>query len=161
MTRHSRPPVQSAAIAAKRLPLNGRTSLPLVLLVLALAVLAAGCGAANDDSVAPQSADAAHEAWIAAVRAGDEDAALALTDPELPQREQFARDEVNRLQEYLTSPASPTGPLENVTVDPVRDGVGRSVWQFAAKRWCYRAELVSRDERWFVSGWGQTSVDCS
>lgn len=158
MTRHHRQPVQSAAISAERL--SWRVAPLFVLLVLVLAVLAAGCGVTNE-SAALQSADAAHEAWIAAVRAGDKDAALALTDPELPQREQFARDEVNRLQEYLTSPASPTGPLENVTVDPVRDGVGRSVWQFAAKRWCYRAELVSRGGGWFVSRWGQTSVDCS
>ena len=91
---------------------------------------------------------------------GDGDAALALVDPELPEREQFAREAVGRMREYLTSPASPTGALESVTVEPVTDGVGRSVWQFAQKRWCYRAELVSRAERWYVSRWGQTSVDC-
>ncbi|NTU85398.1 MAG: hypothetical protein HGA45_39605, partial [Chloroflexales bacterium] len=83
-----------------------------------------------------------------------------LADPELPQREQFAREAVSRMQDYLTSPASPTGALQDVTVEPVSDGVGRSVWQFAQKRWCYRAELVSRGERWYVSRWGQTSVDC-
>lgn len=159
MTRYHRQPAQSGAITAERRP--WRITPLLVLLVLALAILGAGCGAANDDSVGPQSADAVHQEWIEAVRQGHEDAALTLTDPELPQREQFARDAVNRMQEYVTSSASPTGPLENVGVEPVSEGVGRSVWQFAAKRWCYRAELVSRGERWFVSRWGQTSVDCS
>jgi hypothetical protein len=132
-----------------------------VLLVLALAVVAAGCGAAVDESVVqPQSVNDVHQAWVAAVRTGDADAALALTDLALPERETFAREAVNRMQDYLTSPASPTGALEDVTVEPVSDGVGRSVWQFAQKRWCYRAELVSRDGGWFVSRWGQTSVGC-
>jgi hypothetical protein len=133
----------------------------LALFLLALAVIAAGCGTASGGSASEaQSADAVHKRWVEAIRAGDADDALALTDPELPERETFAREAVNRMQEYLTSPASPTGALENVMVEPVRDRVGRSVWQFAHKRWCYRAELVSRDERWFVSRWGQTSVDC-
>lgn len=138
-------------------------------LLLALAVVAAGCGATSGASttsteapnVSPaQSADATHEAWIAAVRAGDTDAALALTDPELSQRDLFARDAVSRMQEYLTSSMSPTGALQDVTVEPVSDSVGRSVWQFAQKRWCYRAELVSRADRWYISRWGQTSVGC-
>jgi len=133
----------------------------IVLLVLALAVLVAGCGGRADEGTAPAPrADAIHSAWVAAVRVGNTDAALALTDPELPERAQFARDAVSRMQDYLTSPASPTGALQDVTVDPVRDGVGRSVWQFAAKHWCYRAELVRRDAQWYVSRWGQTSVDC-
>jgi len=158
MTRHSRQPVQSAASAVERL--HWHSTPRLVLLVLALAILTAGCGA-SDERAAPQSADAVHAAWIAAVREGDQDGALALTDPELPQREQFAREEVRRMQEYLTSPASPSGALQNVSVEPISDGVGRSVWQFANKRWCYRAELVSRGERWYVSRWGQTSVNCT
>jgi hypothetical protein len=116
--------------------------------------------ASGDDSIQLQSPDAVHAAWVAALRRGDEDAAMALTDPELPQREQFAREAISRMQDYLTNPASPTGALEAVTVKHVSDGVGRSAWQFAQKRWCYRAELVSRGEDWFVSRWGQTSVDC-
>jgi hypothetical protein len=108
----------------------------------------------------PQRPDAVHQAWIAAIREGDEDASLALVDPELPQRDQFAREAVGRMREYLTSPASPTGALEDVTVEPVANGVGRSVWQFAQKRWCYRTELIDRGGRWYVSRWGQTSVDC-
>lgn len=136
------------------------TNLPLALLVLALAVLAAGCGTANEGAT-PQNADAVHAAWIAAIRAGDADAAVALADPELPEPAQFAREAVSRMQDYATNPASPTGPLQDVSVEPVSDGVGRSVWQFAAKRWCYRAELVARGEGWYVSRWGQTSVDCS
>lgn len=159
MSRHHQPVRSTAAVVVQ--PRSLFTAPVLALLVLALAVLAAGCGATAGESVAPpQNADAVHEAWVAAVRRGDADAALALTDPELPQREQFAREAVNRMQDYLTSPASPTGALEDVTVEPVSDGVGRSVWQFAEKRWCYRAELVSRAERWFVSRWGQTSVEC-
>ena len=157
MTRPNRQPARSAALALHRAP----SLLPLLFLLLALAVLAAGCAAASDDSVAElRSPDAVHEAWVAAVREGNGDAALVLVDPELPEREPFAREAVGRMREYLTSPASPTGTLEGVTVEPVADGVGRSVWQFAQKRWCYRAELVSRGERWYVSRWGQTSVDC-
>jgi hypothetical protein len=137
------------------------TAFLLALLLLALVVTAAGCGATSDDTPQPLSADAAHEAWIFALREGDQDTALALTDPDLPERATFAREAVSRMREYLTSPASPTGALQNVAVEPVSDGVGRSVWQFANKRWCYRAELVSREGGWFVSRWGQTSVECS
>lgn len=158
MTRQHHQLTQTT-VASQRLA-RPATSL-LALLLLALAVLVAGCGAISNETAQPQSADAVHAAWIAAVREGDAEAAVTLTDPELSQREQFAREEVNRMQEYIASPASPTGALQDVLVDPVIDGVGRSVWQFANKRWCYRAELVSRAEHWYVSRWGQTSVDCS
>lgn len=158
MTRQNYQPIHTT-VASQRF-FRPATVL-LALLLFALVSVAAGCGATGDETAQPQSADAMHEAWIAAVREGDEDAALALIDPELPQREQFAREEVNRMQEYLTSPASPTGPLQNVSVEPVSDGVGRSVWQFANKRWCYRAELVNRGERFYISRWGQTSVNCA
>ncbi|NTU85695.1 MAG: hypothetical protein HGA45_41230 [Chloroflexales bacterium] len=131
------------------------------LLLLALLLIAPGCGnASRPGDSAPTSANAAHQAWVAALRAGGGDAALALVDPAMPEREPFAREAVARMREYLTSPASPTGALEGVTLEPVVDGVGRSVWQFAQKRWCYRAELVRRDAGWYVSRWGQTSVDC-
>jgi hypothetical protein len=157
MDRHTRP-VRSSIAATYP---TTRSLQLLALLLLALAVVAAGCGAASDEgTVAPPSADATHEAWVEAVREGNTDLALALTDPELPEREAFARDAVSRMRDYLTSPASPTGALEKVTVEPVSDVVGRSVWQFAQKRWCYRAELVSRNGRWYVSRWGQTSVAC-
>jgi hypothetical protein len=157
MTRPNRPTVR---IATVRAALPEARLLLLALLLLALAVLAAGCGASDSESAPPASAHDTHQAWIDAIRAGDVDAATDLTDPELPERAQFARDAVNRMQEYLRSPASPTGALERVSVDHRVDGVGRSVWQFAQKRWCYRAELVSRGERWYVSRWGQTSVNC-
>ena len=149
MTRPNRQPVRRVVLA-----------LP-VLLLLTLATLTAGCGAVTgDDHTELRSPDAVHQAWVVAIRAGDGDAALALVDPELPERDQFTREAVARMREYLTSLASPTGALEDVTVEPVSDGVGRSVWQFAQKRWCYRAELIDRGGRWYVSRWGQTSVDC-
>lgn len=157
MPRHIRQPARPAALALR----HSLTIVPVLFLLLALAVLAAGCAAASDDSSAElRSPDAVHQAWIGAIQAGDGDATLGLVDPELPEREQFAREAVSRMREYLTSPASPTGALEGVSVELVADGVGRSVWQFTQKRWCYRAELVSRGERWYVSRWGQTSVDC-
>lgn len=132
MSRHPQP-VRSTAAAAVQ-PRSLFTAPVLALLVLALAAVVAGCGVTTGNgSTQPQSADAVHEAWVAAVRGGDADAALALTDPELPQREEFAREAVNRMQDYLISPASPTGALEDVRVEPVSDGVGRSVWQFAQK----------------------------
>lgn len=139
----------------------GMLRLPLLsCLILALAALVAGCGATGPEQRAPASADAVHQAWVQAVRDGDLTAAERLADPTLPDPAAFARDAVARMQDYLTSAASPTGPLEDVTVEPVADGVGRSVWQFAAKRWCYRAELISREGSWFISRWGQTSVAC-
>lgn len=151
MSRSRYPTARSThAIVAAR-PHAWTTTPLLALLILALAVLAAGCGAAGGGADLPQSADAVHQAWVEALRAGDGDAALALVDPELPQREQFARDEVGRMRDYITSPASPTGALESVSVEQVSDGVGHSIWQFAQKRWCYRAELVSRGGRWFIS----------
>jgi hypothetical protein len=159
MPRHQQLlPSTSAAAAQQRIWFNAPL---LALLILALAVLAAGCGAGDSDGDRLHSADAVHETWVEALREGNSDAALAITDPELPQREQFARDEVSRMRDYITSPASPTGALESVSVEPVSNGVGRSVWQFAQKRWCYRADLVSRGEGWFISRWGQTSVDCT
>ncbi len=158
MPRHNYQPVRPAVIPLYP-SLYGVPLLALTL--LALAVLTAGCGTASgDDRSELRNSDAVHQAWITAIQEGDGDAALALVAPDLPEREQFAREAVNRMREYMTSPASPTGALEGVTVEPVADGMGRSVWQFAQKRWCYRAELVSRDERWYVSRWGQTSVDC-
>jgi hypothetical protein len=132
-----------------------------VLLLFALAVLTASCGVTEPEGGPPASADAVHAAWVQAVREGDTAVAERLADPTLPDPIAFARDAVARMQDYLTNPASPTGPLENVSVEPVADGAGRSVWQFAQKRWCYRAELVSREGRSFVSRWGQTSVSCS
>jgi hypothetical protein len=138
-----------------------KPALPVLLLLLALAALTAGCGAVTgDDRTELRSPEAVHQAWIAAIRQGNGDAALVLVDPDLPEREQFAREAVARMREYLTSPASPTGALEGVTVEPVSDGIGRSVWQFGQKRWCYRAELIDRGGSWYVSRWGQTSVDC-
>lgn len=157
MTRMLRPTDRTVAIpyaaGTLRLPL-------LALLILALASLVAGCGAADPEPSASASADAVHQAWVQAVRDGDLPAAERLADPTLPDPAAFARDAVTRMQDYLTTATSPTGPLEDVTVAPVADGVGRSVWQFAEKRWCYRAELMNREGSWFISRWGQTSVDC-
>lgn len=136
----------------------------LLVLLCSLISLGACGGSATSAEPAPpalSSADAVHEAWVQAVRDGDTDAAVALTDPQLSQRDLFARDAVNRMQEYMTSPRSPTGALQDIVVEPVSNNVGRSAWQFAQKRWCYRAELVSRDDRWYISRWGQTSVDCT
>lgn len=132
---------------------RGRTLARLAL--LALILFAPSCGAP-----APTTADTVHQAWIAAIRAGDAAAAQRLADPTLPDPAAFVQDAVSRMQDYLTSPASPTGALQDVTVESVVDGVGRSVWQFAHKRWCYRAELVSQNDRWYVSRWGQTSIAC-
>jgi hypothetical protein len=133
--------------------------LPIVTCVLLALVVLAGCSTTTDTEQ-PERPDAVHQAWITAIRAGNTDAALTLVDPDLPEQDQFAREAVARMREYLTSPASPTGALEGITVEPVSDSVGRSVWQFTQKRWCYRAELIDRGGRWYVSRWGQTSVDC-
>ncbi len=125
------------------------------LLLLALILFAPSCGAPSQ-----ATADTVHQAWIAAIRAGDAATAQRLADPTLPDPAAFAQDAVSRMRDYLTNPTSPTGALQDVTVEFVVDGVGRSVWQFANKRWCYRAELVSQNDRWYISRWGQTSVAC-
>ena len=160
MTRSHRSPVRSAAHTQRLIwPLTPLAAL----LLLALAVLAAGCGASAASlggSPAQDTADATHRAWIQAMRDGTADIAQALADPALPEPAAFAQDAVARMQDYLTNLASPTGALQQVMVEPVVDGTGRSVWQFAQKRWCYRAELVSRSQRWYVSRWGQTSSGC-
>jgi hypothetical protein len=158
MTRPIRPKYSAVAITR----VQGTPPMLLVALFLLIGTaLIAGCGASTTENAAPASAHATHEAWVTALRNGDEEAATGLADPSLPDPAAFARDAVTRMQDYITSSASPTGPLQDVTIEPVVDGVGRSVWQFSAKRWCYRAELVSRGDNWFVSRWGQTSVDCS
>jgi hypothetical protein len=141
----------------QRLYERGRWLAQLLILAALLALPACGGRSANSG---PGDADAAHQAWVAAVRGGNTDAAQTLADPQLPDPAAFAHDAVGRMQEYLTSPASPTGALQSVTLGSVSGDVGRSVWQFASKRWCYRAELVERAGRWYVSRWGQTSVDC-
>ena len=124
-----------------------------------------GCGGSVEPnqpgSATAATADDTHRAWVTAVREGNTDAALALVDPTMAERDTFARDAVARMQDYLTNAASPTGALQDVAIEPVSNGEGRSVWQFAQKRWCYRAELVSRDSSWYVSRWGQTSTNCS
>jgi hypothetical protein len=153
-------------VATRRL--NWQATPLVALLLLALAVLVTGCsgtpdssGALSDGVTQRPAADEVHQKWVFALRDGDADAALALVDPDLPERAQFAREAVTRMQDYMTNPASPTGALQGVTIEQVSDSVGRSIWEFSAKRWCYRAELVSRGERWYVSRWGQTSVGCS
>src|SRR5690606_9817739 len=139
MTRPNRQPARPAVLALRR----SHSVVPVLFLLLALAVLASGCGAATgDDRIELRSPDAVHQAWVGAIREGDGDAALALVDPAVPDRGHVDREAVGRRGECLTSPASPTGALEGGSVGPVADGVGRSVWQFAQKRWCYRAELV-------------------
>ncbi len=132
---------------------RGRTIAKLAL--LALILFAPSCGTPSQ-----ATADTVHQAWIAAIRAGDAAAAQRLADPTLPDPATFAQDAVHRMQDYLTNPTSPTGALQDVTVEAVVDGVGRSVWQFAHKRWCYRATLISSNDHWYVSRWGQTSVAC-
>lgn len=131
-------------------------------LALALAALAlAACGAQPSSSADPAgaaTADMVHQRWVEAVRDGDSAAAAALADPALPDPAAFARDAVDRMRDYRTSPASPTGPLQQVETRPVAGDEGLSVWRFAAKRWCYRTTLTSRGGRWTVSRWGQTSA---
>lgn len=158
MLHHPVQPVRPAAIAPLR---AWHTTALRVLLVLALSIVAAGCSATTGtDRAQTQSADSVHRAWVAAIRAGDHADTRDLVDPKHPDRAAFADDAVARMQDYLTNPASPTGALAEVMIEPVADGVGRSVWQFAQKRWCYRTELIHRGGRWYVSRWGQTSVDC-
>src|SRR5690349_22315770 len=112
----------------------------LVLWLLAAALV--GCCTAADITQTPE---AIHARWIAALRANDRTAALAVVSAELPQRELFVDQALHGIQDLMTSPRSPTGPLQGVDLSPPRDqGPAKraiSVWRFRSKTWCYQTGL--------------------
>ena len=72
MIRPNPQPARPTVLALRR----SHSVVPVLFLLLALAVLAAGCGAASgDDRTELRSPDAVHQAWVAAMQEGDGDAA--------------------------------------------------------------------------------------
>jgi hypothetical protein len=119
-------------------------------------IILAGCGASTNVVETPE---AIHVRWLAAVRANDRAAALALISAEMAERELFADQTLQTMQDLMTSPSSPTGALIVIETRPPTDhGQGKriiSVWRFANKTWCYATDLTASDRGWRVAQWGQ------
>jgi hypothetical protein len=121
-----------------------------------LAFALVSCGGTADITQTPE---AVHARWIAALRANDRRAALAVVSADLPQREFLVDQALHSMQDLMTAPASPTGALQGVDTNPPADqGQGKraiSVWRFANTTWCYATDLTASDMGWRVTDWGQ------
>ena len=119
-------------------------------------IILAGCGTSTNVVETPE---AIHVRWLAAVRANDRAAALALISPEMAEREVFVDQTLQTMQDLMTTPSSPTGALIVIeTRTPTDHGQGKrviSVWHFAKKTWCYATDLTASTTGWRVAQWGQ------
>jgi hypothetical protein len=117
-----------------------------------------GCSATIDITQTPE---AIHTRWVAAVRANDRAAALAVVEPSIPQREQFVEQALRTMQDLMTAPSSPTGSLQRIDLQaPTNEGLGKraiSVWRFAKKTWCCEAGLAASAAGWRIMSWGQVA----
>jgi len=119
-------------------------------------IMLAGCGTSTNVIETPE---AIHVRWLAAVRANDRAAALALVDADMAERELFVDQTLQTMQDLMTTPSSPTGAL--LTIEPrapTDAGQGKrviSVWHFANKTWCYATDLTATGGGWRVAQWGQ------
>jgi hypothetical protein len=125
---------------------------PLLLIILA------GCGTSTNVIETPE---AIHARWLAAIRNNDRVAALALVDADMAERERFANQTLQTVQDLMTSSSSPTGTLLRIATRPPTDaGQGKraiSVWHFANKTWCYATDLTMGDTGWRIINWGQVT----
>jgi hypothetical protein len=123
---------------------------PLLLIILT------SCGGTTAVIETPE---AIHVRWLAAVRANDHAAALALVDADRAERAIFVDQTLQTMQDLMTTPSSPTGALIVIeTRTPTDHGQGKrviSVWHFANKTWCYATDLRASDTGWRVAQWGQ------
>jgi hypothetical protein len=121
-----------------------------------LLILLVGCGGTTAVTETPE---AIHVRWLAAVRANDRAAALALVDADMASRELFIDQTLQTMQDLLTTPSSPTGALIVIeTRTPTDEGQGMrvfSVWHFAKKTWCYATDMTATRDGWRVAQWGQ------
>jgi len=121
-----------------------------------LLIILAGCGISTNVIETPE---ANHVRWLAAVRANDRAAALALVDADMAERELFVDQTLQTMQDLMTTPSSPTGALIVIeTRTPIDQGQGKrviSVWHFAKKTWCYATDLTASTTGWRVVQWGQ------
>ena len=119
-------------------------------------VMLVGCTSTTAVSETPE---AIHVRWLAAVRANDRAAALALVDADMAEREIFIDQTLQTMQDLMTTPSSPTGALIVIeTRTPTDAGQGKrviSVWHFAKKTWCYATDMTATGDGWLVAQWGQ------
>jgi hypothetical protein len=121
-----------------------------------LLFILASCGTTTALTETPE---AIHVRWLAAVRANDRAAALALISPEMADGATFVDQTLQTMQDLMTSASSPTGALIVIeTHTPIDLGQGKraiSVWRFAKKTWCYATDLTATHNGWRVAQWGQ------
>ena len=94
-------------------------------------VMLVGC---TSTTAVSETSEAIHVRWLAAVRANDRAAALALVDADMAEREIFIDQTLQTMQDLMTTPSSPTGALIVIeTRTPTDAGQGKrviSVWHF-------------------------------
>jgi hypothetical protein len=121
-----------------------------------LLIILVSCGGTTDVTQTPE---AIHVRWLAAVRANDRAAALALVDADMAERAIFVDQMLQTMQDLMTTPSSPTGGLIVIeTRTPTDLGQGKrviSVWHFAKKTWCYATDMTATGDGWRVAQWGQ------
>ena len=119
-------------------------------------VMLVGC---TSTTAVTETPEAIHARWLAAVRANDRAAALALVSADMVERAVFVDQTLQTMQDLMTTPSSPTGALIVIeTRTPTDHGQGKrviSVWHFAKKTWCYATDLTASDTGWRVVQWGQ------
>ena len=119
-------------------------------------VMLVGCTSTTAVSETPE---AIHVRWLAAVRANDRAAALALVSTDMAERDIFIDQTLQTMQDLMTTPSSPTGGLIVIeTRTPIDHSQGKrviSVWHFAKKTWCYATDLRASTTGWRVAQWGQ------
>jgi len=129
-----------------------------VILCSVLLIILVGCGGTTDVTQTPE---AIHVRWLAAVRNNDREAALALVDADMAEREIFVDQTLEAMQDLMTTPSSPTGALIVIETRPLTDkGQGKraiSVWHFANKTWCYATDMTATRDGWRVTQWGQVA----
>ena len=127
-----------------------------VMLCSVLLIILVGCARTTAVTETPE---AIHVRWLAAVRAHDRAAALALVDADMAERAIFVDQTLQTMQDLMTTPSSPTGALIVIeTRTPTDAGQGKrviSVWHFANKTWCYATDLTATGDGWRVAQWGQ------
>ncbi len=150
-------------------PLNSLRYAPAWLTLIVLLVLAA-CGgqSQHDEAVAaPSSAEEAHTAFLAALRANDREQVMALTIDD----QQTARAEtwLRMVQAYMYStttdgPHATGGNLSAVEVVKLEDrGAatrGWSRWAYARKTICHIADLAQTTQGWRVTSFHTTTTAC-
>jgi len=126
-------------------------------LMLLLAFVLAGCGGGQASPTAPatDTPEAVHEGWVAAMRANNRDALLALAADQQFNVE-FVDGSLRPLRSLVN--AGKYGPLVKVETGSLTDDsvgkTGVSVWTFERNFTCYRTILEAQGGAWKVTNWG-------